>query len=86
MSVSKPTYTPSYEGEPEPSKYTGTVLSRITAAVDRASPAATFNCDTCEKLAATEEVITSPILPCSRFCSTSCRDEAELAAENARHI
>lgn len=45
-----------------------------------------FTCDTCEQIIAIDEAVTSPVLPSSRFCSTGCRDEAELAAENARYL
>jgi hypothetical protein len=43
-----------------------------------------FNCSACDCRACNACGITSVILPYSMFCSESCRDEAELAAENAR--
>lgn len=43
------------------------------------------SCDTCEKRLCNNCVVTSDILPLSKFCSASCRDEAEESAENNRH-
>ena len=62
------------------------LLSSEDAPGGHSSQAMTFNCDTCEQIAPIDEAVTSPVLSCSRFCSTDCRDEAELAAENARHL
>lgn len=45
---------------------------------------ACHHCDTCERRLCQACVLPSLALPLSRFCSTECRDEAELAAEQAR--
>ena len=62
----------------------GTLLAGITEMVNHAGRALTFKCDACEQATHFDQAVTSPILPCSLFCSADCRDEAELAAENAR--
>ena len=49
-------------------------------------PGATFKCDACRETGPISQAITSRILSCSRFCSIDCCEEAELAAENAKHI
>jgi len=42
------------------------------------------NCDACDRRVCRACVVASDILPLSRFCSSECRDEAELAAEEVR--
>ena len=42
------------------------------------------NCDSCDRRICRACVVEAPSLPCSLFCSTQCRDDAELAAEQAR--
>lgn len=42
------------------------------------------NCDTCDGRICNVCVVPGNCLPLSSFCSSECRDEAELAAENAR--
>ena len=42
------------------------------------------NCDSCERRICRACVVQAPSLPLSSFCATQCRDEAELAAEEAR--
>ena len=41
-------------------------------------------CDTCESRLCQGCRVQSEVLPLSCFCSSECRDEAELAAEAAR--
>jgi len=41
------------------------------------------SCDTCESRLCQSCRVRSDILPLSCFCSSECRDEAELAAEGA---
>lgn len=68
------------------SENTGTPISPQDVLAQQSNHAVTFTCDACEQIGAIGEAVTSLVLPCSRFCSTDCRDEAELAAENARQI
>ena len=42
------------------------------------------SCDACDKRICNVCVVDSDILPLSRFCSSECRNEAELAAEEVR--
>jgi len=42
------------------------------------------NCDACDRRVCKACVVASDVLPLSRFCSSECRDEAELAAEEVR--
>lgn len=42
------------------------------------------NCDTCDRRICNACVVFGVSLSLSSFCSTECRDEAELAAEEAR--
>lgn len=42
------------------------------------------NCDSCDRRICRACIVTAPSLPLSLFCSTQCRDDAELAAEEAR--
>lgn len=51
---------------------------------DRTCKTADFCCDTCERNVPIEQRVTSVVLPYSEFCSADCREEAELAAEDAR--
>ena len=44
-----------------------------------------LNCDSCDRRICLACVMAAPSLPLSSFCSAQCRDEAELAAEEARH-
>jgi hypothetical protein len=64
----------------------GKMSPSVTHIADRSSQPATFRCDACERSAPIAEVVTSAVLPCSLFCSVACRNEAELAAENARFV
>ena len=41
-------------------------------------------CESCERRMCNACAVSSTILPLSFFCSEDCRDEAELAAEQAR--
>ena len=51
--------------------------------VCRERPAA-FICDSCERRVCELCLVPSSLLPLSRFCSDECREQAELAAEQAR--
>ena len=42
------------------------------------------NCEGCDRGFCNRCEVLSELLPLSRFCSSECRDEAELAAEQAR--
>ena len=42
------------------------------------------NCDSCDRRICRACLIEASSLPFSSFCSTQCRNEAELAAEEAR--
>lgn len=42
------------------------------------------NCDSCDRRVCKACVVLGAALPFSSFCSSECRDEAELAAEEAR--
>ena|SRR5579864_6714223 len=42
------------------------------------------NCDSCDRRVCKACVVLGAVLPFSSFCSSECRDEAELAAEEAR--
>ncbi|HEY6253602.1 MAG TPA: hypothetical protein VI685_26895 [Candidatus Angelobacter sp.] len=42
------------------------------------------NCDACDRRICRTCVVTGTSLPLSCFCSSECRDEAELAAEDVR--
>jgi hypothetical protein len=64
--------------------YHGTTISDLTATVDRHIPQERFRCDACQQEAPTSHAVTSTVLPCSRFCCTDCREDAEVAAQNAR--
>lgn len=72
--------------EDRPSEDAGTLPSPQDVLAEQNNHVATFNCDTCEQIVPIDEAVMSPVLPCSRFCSTACRDEADQAAENARYL
>ncbi len=67
------------------SKRNTVVLDEMPGPVDETSQALAFNCNACDKLALLDDRVTSALLPYSLFCCSSCRDEAEFAAENARY-
>jgi hypothetical protein len=59
-------------------------LSGTAIATDRAGQGENFGCDACQERAPVSQAVSSRVLACSRFCSPECRNEAELAAEDAK--
>lgn len=59
------------------------VRPKISIAANDPDQPINLTCDTCTKNVCDNEAIESRVLPYSQFCCIECRNEAELAAENA---
>lgn len=73
-------------------QFRGTTITDLQSAVQKVD--GLFEC-TCGRYVPThvrvagelqENYITSDVLPESKFCSVECRNEAEQASEDARHV